>query len=587
MKYIDTLLNIGVSTDTPFSEKNRIRQANVFLIVPIFIYLFFGVIAWVYQLPFMMVLAVAATAVNLFGLWCSSRSLLALARNIPLVSNSILIFIVHNIYDFCQHLPYFYFPILVAYAGYYHFRREVKQMVIGFFITILTILFTAFLPRYTLGMAVTTPELVNIINSIVLVMGLLLFLLFVKVLIDFNFKNEMAYKELLEQSKQHEKELEIARKKAERALQVKSQFVSNMSHELRTPLNGITGAANLLLLEEASVAQQQYLDIIRYSSDHMLNLVNDVLDFSSIEAGKLKLESRPFNLMEYLRGFLELFRQLALDKGLGFTLNLDEALNRQFTADEGRLGQVLSNLVTNAIKFTEKGKVEISAVLLESKPGAAIIKFTVTDTGIGIPADKLELVFGDFDQVNTGASRKYGGTGLGLSISKKLAALFNGDLQVVSEAGKGSSFLLTVQLQQSVDEFSLAADNLAGKQSPSLNGLRVLLAEDNPVNLLIARKFLEKWGAVLHCAQNGEELLALYAAHQFDVLLVDLEMPVMDGYTAVAAIRRQDTAIRVIAFTAAVSENLGHDLQEKGFDDYLQKPFRPELLYAKLTGKHT
>lgn len=381
--------------------------------------------------------------------------------------------------------------------------------------------------------------------------------------------------------KMAEFELMKAKEKAESGAKAKTRFLSNMSHELRTPLNGIIGASNLLLQEDHLANQKPHLDILKFSSEHMMMLINDILDYNKIEAGKLELAEAPVNMKQFVQNVASQFAGQVKAKGLEFKTDIDERLDMEFVSDETRLNQVLSNLLSNAIKFTHSGTITLAVRKLFSSSTQATLQFIVMDTGIGIPKNKHKEIFDSFTQADVNTTRKYGGTGLGLAITKRIVNKFNSDLLIESEEGKGSAFHFTVEFKINVDRKRyINEDNI--KLLESLEGIRVLVAEDNPVNLSIARRFLSKWGIQVEAATNGREAVEIFRKGIFDLALLDLEMPEMDGATALKEIRKLNTTIPIVAFTAAVYDNMQADLLQKGFTDFIHKPFRPEDLHSKI-----
>ncbi|MBI3720541.1 MAG: response regulator [Sphingobacteriales bacterium] len=383
--------------------------------------------------------------------------------------------------------------------------------------------------------------------------------------------------------KKAEAALKEAKEKAERLAEVKSKFLSNMSHELRTPLNGIIGTTNLLIHESHMPTQRQHYDILKYSSEHMLNLINDILDYSKIEAGKMELEKNPFNLQKTFSKLTSMFHNQFEQKGVQFECQFDKRIVKDFLSDEVKLSQILSNLLSNALKFTPAGgKVVLSVTQYNCSSEKTTLEFSVRDTGVGIPEDKQQRIFESFTQVDTATTRKFGGTGLGLTISKHFVEMFGSKLKLISAPGKGSCFYFFAEFEN--NQLSSGYINeTAVKGLQSLKGLKALLAEDNPINMMVAKRFLQRWDIEVTEAENGAIALQKFEQGDFDVMLVDLEMPEMDGYQLVKEVKRRGSAIPVIAFTAAVFDNMQKILLESGFNDFIQKPFRPEDLHKKLS----
>jgi signal transduction histidine kinase/ActR/RegA family two-component response regulator len=385
-------------------------------------------------------------------------------------------------------------------------------------------------------------------------------------------------------NKKFEADLRDAKKKAEDASRAREQFLSNMSHEIRTPLNGIIGLVDILRDERILPGQKENLENLSNLSRHTVQLVNNILDFAKIEAGMASLDSKRFGLKNFIRKINSIFSTTTKLKGIGFKITVTGTDDIYVKGDEVSLSQVLINLIGNAIKFTEHGTVELSVTIRESEESPCYhLDFCVIDTGIGIKKEHFSKIFEGFNQADQKTTRKYGGTGLGLSISDKILSLMNSQLMVESEFGKGSRFFFSVALQKS--SYMRPAKPLAESliKKAILPGIKILLAEDNSINQIVAQRILEKWQSKVTVVDNGLQAFEAIKQNQYNIVLMDLDMPVMDGYESLGLIKTVCPEMPVIALTAASFDDMDAFLKKKGFNGVVQKPFVKDDLFNAIT----
>ena len=381
----------------------------------------------------------------------------------------------------------------------------------------------------------------------------------------------------VKERKEFEKQLEEARENAEQSLETRKLFLANISHEIRTPINAISGMSGILADTNISETQKQYVNAIQSSSKSLMVIVNDILDMSKLESGKFSAEFIPFDIRSIVDPLHTSYHLRTDEKGITFVIEYPEDMPKWVFGDPTRLGQILNNLISNAIKFTDTGKVSLK-ITFEKNGKQNDFCFNVTDTGIGIDQEKLKTIFEFFSQEDNTITRRFGGTGLGLAISKSISELLGGEIIVESEKNVGSTFKFCVTMPEASEQ--MKKDIIVHSD---LTGKNILIVEDNELNRFLAVTILKKWNANIHIAENGEEAVQAIRNKAIDVVLMDIQMPVMDGVAASIAIRKElNSKVPIIALTANALESEKEKCWQAGMNEYITKPYNPDYLREKI-----
>jgi PAS domain S-box-containing protein len=373
-----------------------------------------------------------------------------------------------------------------------------------------------------------------------------------------------------------------------RLQKAKEQFLANISHEIRTPINGIAGIAGLLSQNQNPEEREMYLNAIRHSAENLKVIINDILDLAAIDSGKLKFEKIAFNLKDLLPSLVSTFTYQAKEKNLALHYTIDESLNKILLGDPVRLNQILINLISNAVKFTHTGAIHVSCELEKEQKGMCHVLISVKDTGVGIPAEKLNTIFESFSQADESVTRRYGGTGLGLTIAKQLVELQKGKIEVKSQEHLGSTFTVHIPYAIGSTKVSKLSSQQKANNKAVTSNVRVLLVEDNDINRLYAKSILQTWKCNTDIAENGLIAIEKLKNNTYDIILMDVQMPVMDGYEATKAIRMMPYPVGstpIVALTANATKIDVEKCLAAGMNDYLSKPFTPDDLYQMLFEK--
>jgi signal transduction histidine kinase/ActR/RegA family two-component response regulator len=568
MSFLRNIIHLGTHGENDRAVYNRIKLINIITLYPLIVYFFTGIYSAIFNFPRIVYLDLFGIGTTCLILWLNHKKYFSLAKTLLICTTAFVLLIFYKLMMDEKGIFLFFSPIILMFLNFSDAAKEKKYLIFS-----IVFVSCCLVGALTIPNSYFAPSpLSEALHQFIFIGAVFLSCLLTTVYVYNNFRVNIRNEAILKKAKED----------ADEGSKAKAVFLSNMSHELRTPLNGIIGTTDILQSETSLPHQQHHLEVLKNLSDHMLGLVNNILDYSKIESGKIELSHHRFNLQSMLEKLEIIFRNSFKDKGLYLKTEIASKLKGlDIYSDELRLQQVLINLVSNALKFTNEGGVTVMASLLQQEPHQVALFISVADTGIGIAPEMQQKIFDSFSQADSATTRRYGGTGLGLSIATSLIKVMGGTLHVNSTPGMGSDFHLQVTLPvyQNQDNQQPEKDIFSIE---SLKNLRILLAEDNTVNMIVAKRVLQKWDIQVTEAVNGRIAVEHCRTQNFDVVLLDLEMPEMDGRNAALEINKLGKGMPCIAFTAGVYENMADELSKYGFHDYLLKPFKPEDLYQKI-----
>ncbi len=564
---LNKIVNLGVADGLSIEDAQKIRLTNILTLLPMPLAAFYFFYGLYERLLFLWAICAFLLVGIFFVVLINHKKKYVLAKSISFYVYAFGVFMIHNSTNIGYCVTNFFFMLFISHEIMYDVRKQFKAFLPTIIFTFFAAMACFLAPKYLFFQSVFDVHDLTLLQMSIYAFTLLMGGVYMGIVINMHRLTE---KKLLDVMQGFEK-----------ANKAKSVFLSNMSHELRTPLNGIIGTTNLLMHETATTSQKKYYDVLMHTSDHMLHLVNHILDFSKINESKINLDRNIFNLKHTLTKLCRVYVAQDINEAVSFKFEVDSALDKEIISDDLRIKQILFNLLSNAFKFTKIGTITLKVVLVNMDNDKMNVRFSVADTGIGIKPEQMEKIFESFEQADNSTTRNFGGTGLGLSISKQLVGLFGSNLHVESEYQKGSTFWFDAELE--INKSVALHEEVEEVNSKNLHGIKILVAEDNKINRMVLLTFLKKWNVRFTETVNGLHALEEYRKDTYDLVLMDLEMPEMDGYTAIKEIRKVDSAIPVIAFTAALYDNMATDLKSKGFDDYLHKPFNPKDLYNKIS----